>query len=136
MRVVQSMLHYFFDRLRFRFLRRFFFRACALAECNPFVAPVGRGGSEDGGSEHAPCPDDDAELTFVYVLFTRTGEYVGKAIAGRKSGSGASGFASRCAEHLQAMRKPLSAEGRMGRHRDLRPTFGTIGFLPIASFAT
>lgn len=56
----------------------------------------------------------------VYLLFSRTSEYIGKANLTRRKTRGPLGFSARCLEHFRALRHPQTAEGRMGRYKHLR----------------
>ena len=77
---------------------------------------------------------DHEELAFVHVLWTKTDEYLGKTVASRRSATSTPGLAARCQEHIRALRKPGTREGRMARYVDMRAAFGSLGFLPVCAF--
>ena len=67
----------------------------------------------------------------VYLPFSRSSEYIGKANLTRQKARGPMGLSAKCLEHFRALRHPQTAEGRMGRYKHLRISIGTVAFLPI-----
>ena len=66
----------------------------------------------------------------VYVLWSTSSSYIGKANITRRCVT--PGLPARLREHLRALIRPVSREGRLPRYSGLRKTLGSLAFLPIA----
>ena len=68
----------------------------------------------------------------VYVLFTHSGWYIGKANLARQwAGVPSPGLQARCIEHARAIMTTQTRDSALARYAELRKSVGSLSFLPI-----
>ena len=72
----------------------------------------------------------------VYALFSHSSLYIGKTDSVRQGRMIGPGMAMRLTEHLRALCRPTTREGRLPRYVSLRRSLGSVSFLPIACLET
>ena len=79
-----------------------------------------------------------SEGAFVYIMFSHSGSYIGKANATRQSKARGAhlGFVERTLEHTAGMVFPQTASGKLPRYKVLRSSMGSFCVMPLQLLGT